>query len=173
MSSAGTVTFSSRARPSDSFLQPASGFRSKTLLRLRPVAGPGRRHWRSAGNWCGRRDLNPHDFRHQILNLACLPIPPRPRIPVPAGPSLDETVRRPPSGNWRVETRAPSIARKNSGSNGARLAVARGIARRIRHFGWFRRAGRDSGFDRLGIVRPETVERQYAGAFLVVYAART
>ena len=30
--------------------------------------------------WCGRRDLNPHGFLHQILNLARLPIPPRPRV---------------------------------------------------------------------------------------------
>ena len=29
-------------------------------------------------DWCGRRDLNPHGLRHQNLNLACLPIPPRP-----------------------------------------------------------------------------------------------
>ena len=29
--------------------------------------------------WCGWRDLNPHDLRHQNLNLACLPIPPHPR----------------------------------------------------------------------------------------------
>src|ERR1700722_422582 len=28
--------------------------------------------------WCGRRDLNPHDFRHWNLNPARLPIPPRP-----------------------------------------------------------------------------------------------
>ena len=34
---------------------------------------------RSYRRWCGRRDLNPHDFRHENLNLACLPIPPRPR----------------------------------------------------------------------------------------------
>src|SRR5258708_8378933 len=26
-----------------------------------------------------RRDLNPHGLRHQNLNLACLPIPPRPQ----------------------------------------------------------------------------------------------
>ena len=32
----------------------------------------------SRRRWCGRRDLNPHGLRHQILNLACLPIPPRP-----------------------------------------------------------------------------------------------
>ena len=30
--------------------------------------------------WCGRRDLNPHDLRHQNLNLTCLPISPRPHI---------------------------------------------------------------------------------------------
>ena len=29
-------------------------------------------------SWCGRRDLNPHALRHENLNLACLPIPPRP-----------------------------------------------------------------------------------------------
>jgi hypothetical protein len=29
--------------------------------------------------WCGRRDSNSHTLRHQNLNLACLPIPPRPR----------------------------------------------------------------------------------------------
>ena len=34
---------------------------------------------RAKGSWCGRRDLNPHGLRHQNLNLACLPIPPRPQ----------------------------------------------------------------------------------------------
>jgi hypothetical protein len=29
--------------------------------------------------WCGRRDSNPHDFRHGNLNPARLPVPPRPR----------------------------------------------------------------------------------------------
>ncbi len=29
--------------------------------------------------WCGRRDSNPHDFRHWNLNPARLPIPPRPQ----------------------------------------------------------------------------------------------
>ena len=33
---------------------------------------------RTAVCWCGRRDLNPHDLRHEILSLACLPVPPRP-----------------------------------------------------------------------------------------------
>ena len=32
-----------------------------------------------SGAVCGRRDSNPHALRHQILNLACLPIPPRPQ----------------------------------------------------------------------------------------------
>src|SRR5262249_50261933 len=32
-----------------------------------------------ASVWCGRRDLNPHDLRHQNLNLARLPVSPRPR----------------------------------------------------------------------------------------------
>ena len=33
---------------------------------------------RSGRAWCGRRDSNPHDFRHGNLNPARLPIPPRP-----------------------------------------------------------------------------------------------
>ena len=38
------------------------------------------RHHRGA-EWCGRRDLNPHDQGHQILSLARLPVPPRPHGP--------------------------------------------------------------------------------------------
>ncbi len=30
-------------------------------------------------HWCGRRDSNPHNFRHWNLNPARLPVPPRPR----------------------------------------------------------------------------------------------
>ena len=30
--------------------------------------------------WCGRRDLNPHSLGHYPLKIACLPIPPLPRI---------------------------------------------------------------------------------------------
>ena len=41
---------------------------------------------RPTGRWCGRRDLNPHGLRHQNLNLACLPIPPRPPVGLPARP---------------------------------------------------------------------------------------
>ncbi len=35
-------------------------------------------HHRGPFKWCGRRDSNSHTLRHQNLNLACLPIPPRP-----------------------------------------------------------------------------------------------
>ena len=33
----------------------------------------------SYSRMCERRDLNPHTLRHQNLNLACLPVPPRSR----------------------------------------------------------------------------------------------
>ena len=33
--------------------------------------------------WCGRRELNPHGRSHQNLNLACLPVPPRPLLRSP------------------------------------------------------------------------------------------
>ena len=46
-------------------------------------------------NWCGRRESNPHDFRHRNLNPARLPIPPRPR--------------RAPPQRGRLELRARSI----------------------------------------------------------------
>ncbi len=36
------------------------------------------RNCREIYKWCGRRDLNPHALRHKNLNLACLPISPRP-----------------------------------------------------------------------------------------------
>src|SRR5262245_54293526 len=42
--------------------------------------GPARKRIsRLAHAWCGRRDSNPHGRSHQNLNLACLPVPPRPR----------------------------------------------------------------------------------------------
>ena len=34
--------------------------------------------------WCGRKDLNLHEFPHQNLNLARLPIPPRPHAAIRA-----------------------------------------------------------------------------------------
>lgn len=30
----------------------------------------------AAADWCSGRDSNPHAFRHNALNVACLPIPP-------------------------------------------------------------------------------------------------
>ena len=38
----------------------------------------------SGRRWCGRRDSNPHGQSHQNLNLACLPVPPRPHSGNPA-----------------------------------------------------------------------------------------
>ena len=35
--------------------------------------------------WCGRRDLNPHAFRHRYLKPACIPISPLPRPVDPTG----------------------------------------------------------------------------------------
>ena len=43
-----------------------------------PVGGQDAAGYHPPG-WCGRRDSNPHDFRHWNLNPARLPIPPRPR----------------------------------------------------------------------------------------------
>src|SRR5664279_770891 len=39
----------------------------------------------SLSAWCGRRDSNPHDFRHGNLNPARLPVPPRPLRAIAAG----------------------------------------------------------------------------------------
>src|SRR4029078_8384416 len=71
----------------------AIGFRN---LHLSPTCfdRPRERLWRLCARsrrwapapcdfWCGRRDLNPHGQGHQNLNLACLPIPPRPLDPQP------------------------------------------------------------------------------------------
>ena len=40
---------------------------------------PSIRHANAVSAWCGRRDSNPHNFRHWNLNPARLPVPPRPR----------------------------------------------------------------------------------------------
>ena len=37
--------------------------------------------------WCPRQDLNLYGFLHQILSLACLPVPPRRQIYFLAGPT--------------------------------------------------------------------------------------
>ena len=55
---------------------------SALLARMRgrlPARGRSTRRV-DPGGWCGRRDLNPHDFRHWNLNPARLPVPPRPQI---------------------------------------------------------------------------------------------
>ena len=64
----------------------------------------------STSVWCGRRDLNPHALRHENLNLACLPIPPRPpdvcpiavegHRGVPRGPNRGPLSPRPASGQF-------------------------------------------------------------------------
>src|SRR6185312_234954 len=47
---------------------PVSGMRARRPARIhKPL------------RWCGRRDSNPHDFRHWNLNPARLPVPPRPQ----------------------------------------------------------------------------------------------
>ncbi len=52
---------------------------------------------------CGRRDLNPHDFRHYPLKIACLPVPPLPHYVSklnPVGQVCLQTCRQ-----WRVRRR--------------------------------------------------------------------
>src|SRR6516165_12747948 len=81
-SAAETTTLNSRLRPSDNvsvtcidqhtFLLAAFGSglfpcQATCCVSLTPLV------------WCGRRDSNPHDFRHGNLNPARLPIPPRPQ----------------------------------------------------------------------------------------------
>ena len=51
-------------------------------------------HITSISVWCGRRDLNPHALRHENLNLACLPIPPRPPDCRPSRARAFESCRR-------------------------------------------------------------------------------
>ena len=74
-SAAGTTTLNARFKPSESV--SVTNIVGKFLVTARR---------KSRAQWCGRRDLNPHDMRHQNLNLACLPISPRPHAqPVSAG----------------------------------------------------------------------------------------
>src|ERR1700709_270794 len=40
---------------------------------------------RHVSAWCGRRDSNPHNFRHWNLNPARLPVPPRPLTSIMSG----------------------------------------------------------------------------------------
>src|SRR3984885_9308951 len=62
-------------------------FHREKFARARPLKfeGGAARTRMSSGagsdeHWCGRRDSNPHNFRHWNLNPARLPIPPRPPI---------------------------------------------------------------------------------------------
>ena len=90
---AGTTTLNSRFSPSTrvsvtciAFTRPRSTRRARRRAgtsisrpRSRPpgvVCPP--RPGMQVRRWCGRRDLNPHDFRHGNLNPARLPISPRP-----------------------------------------------------------------------------------------------
>src|SRR5216684_2392580 len=63
--------------------KPAPVVRRTPFLR---ATGPSRdrsssiHHANAVSAWCGRRDSNPHNFRHWNLNPARLPVPPRPLI---------------------------------------------------------------------------------------------
>jgi phosphoribosylformylglycinamidine cyclo-ligase len=49
--------------------------------------------WEGEFFWCGRGDLNPHDrYDHQALNLARLPVPPRPHVTFSVGESTLYTI---------------------------------------------------------------------------------
>ena len=95
ISSAVMTILYSRSKPSDlvseTFIEPSiplllhaqrkqSGLgrlaRSGDAFRAKPL----HRQIYRKHQWCGRRDLNPHDFRHWYLKPARLPIPPRPQI---------------------------------------------------------------------------------------------
>src|SRR6476660_4653273 len=91
-SEAGTTTLYSRLRPSDSVSVTCIGLTffsactyNHIALAYEPNAqvvseyGRTRKTLIALPSWCGRRDSNPHDFRHWNLNPARLPIPPRPR----------------------------------------------------------------------------------------------
>ena len=58
---------------------------------VRPCGAGGR-------SWCGRRDSNPHIFRYQDLNLARLPVPPRPPGRRQGGVYSSDAMRA--SGHW-------------------------------------------------------------------------
>ena len=83
--------------------------------------------------WCGRKDLNLHEFPHQNLNLARLPIPPRPHgvcIALATTRSDHDTKERPllafDDGTGRDGQGAHSRAR--AGNDGARGFSARKCA---------------------------------------------
>ena len=42
--------------------------------------------------WCGREESNLHALRHQILSLACLPVPPRPQTKMVRPPGFEPEI---------------------------------------------------------------------------------
>ena len=86
-------------------------------------------------HWCGRRDSNPHDFRHRNLNPARLPVPPRPqwrkRRPAaevtPAGCALystDAAARQQKNGDGVPPPSPPAAVMAQRGPPSANEAVA-------------------------------------------------
>src|SRR5262245_62698318 len=55
--------------------------------------------------WCGRRDSNPHGRSHKNLNLACLPVPTRPRerlyVRAPVYNTADSPAATTEGPSWR------------------------------------------------------------------------
>src|SRR4029079_2784156 len=85
------TTFNSRRKPSA--LVTVTSMLNQSVLRrlklssgrdpsgnLRPIHRSNMFFRSVLAYGCGRRDLNPHGRSHQNLNLACLPVPPRPLI---------------------------------------------------------------------------------------------
>ena len=56
-----------------------TNMQKKSLFPWTDVNGQKKSTYRCKYSWCGRRDLNPHAVRRQILSLVRLPIPPLPR----------------------------------------------------------------------------------------------
>jgi hypothetical protein len=108
-------------------------------MKAFPVAGD--RPIFSAGEWCGRRDSNPHIFRYWYLKPARLPIPPRPQNrrspknikgrPIGgAAPKGKRTKNREPRNEPRQSTGA--IARRRRGGHSAGVTTANSFHRSAR-----------------------------------------
>ena len=57
-----------------------TNMQKKSLFPWTDVNGQKKSTYRCKYSWCGRRDLNPHAVRRQILSLVRLPIPPHPHF---------------------------------------------------------------------------------------------
>ena len=79
--------------------------------------------------WCGRRDLNPHGRSHQNLNLACLPVPPRP----PKAKSMNRRALAAP--NHAAPAQMPCTITRRSGKQNsrstARCAAGQSVCKNI------------------------------------------